>query len=93
VLDAVFSKEVFCLFELGIHYMLLAMSLSSCVFRYNHVEKANSLQAIETLLISDELFRYVQHSLLCCCILQCYRVPVGRVGRVLTCVYVHNWVS
>jgi len=45
---------------LNLEYIICCLlCLFLCVFRYNHVEKANSLQAIETLLISDELFRYV----------------------------------
>lgn len=40
---------------------LIAFYYPSCLFfRYKHVHKANSLQSIEVLLISDELFRWVK---------------------------------
>ncbi|KAF6025761.1 PELO [Bugula neritina] len=38
-------------------YQMLQTDPNRALYGYNHVEKANSLQAIETLLISDELFR------------------------------------
>lgn len=40
-------------------YTMLQTESSKAFYGINHVEKANEAQAIETLLISDNLFRYI----------------------------------
>ena len=41
-------------------YMMLQNEPNRAFYGLKHVEKANESQAIETLLISDNLFRYVE---------------------------------
>jgi protein pelota len=43
-------------------YTLLQTEPARAFYGPGHVEKANAVQAIEMLLISDNLFRYVPHT-------------------------------
>ena len=81
--------------------MLTRRGLCVGCFRVRHCEKATELQAVETLLISDELFRYVWvcvYVRVCVCMGVCmYACVCKGIGSVLyqscsgVCVCIQVW--
>lgn len=64
-----------------------------CVLRLKHCERAAELQAVETLLVTDELFRSVSTVLRYLCVHACTRQLCEWVYYTHTFTCVHKWLN
>lgn len=64
-----------------------------CVLRLKHCERAAELQAVETLLVTDELFRSVSTVLRYLCVHACMCAHVSFVNEYIIRIHLHVFIN